>query len=224
MGKMKDQNSPELFARDVDSLRIVLGARASNPEMKAARMLEGRIKARSGARASTITENDGNPAGEKGIVVLVGVPGNHDMLQDLVPALRMKLPSLPDIEKIHSEGFALRTATVDGIRYVVVAGSDGRGTIYGVGELLRSIIYNIDGIDLPHLDFIDKPALPLRGTVALSVGPNYDATKFAELRPQTEEERAWGVEDMILVGANTFKTMEEMAREYGLMTGRSTIA
>jgi len=221
---MSNDIMPGLFVRNVDSLLVITGARASKPEIKAAEILGNRIQARSGATARVVKEGGRNLAPENGITALVGVPGNHGILGKLVGYLKIDLPGLPDTEEIHPEGFALRTKTVDGTRYVVVAGSDGRGTIYGVGELLRRLTFHEGSIDIPHIDFSDRPALPMRGTVAVSVGPNLDATRVADLRPQTDEERLWGVEDMMLVGANILRTMEDVAREYGLMVSRGSLA
>jgi len=216
-------NEEGLFAVGIKKALIVLASGASGPELRAAEMLCWRIDRRSSVEAKIVVEETPDASAEPGggtLIFLVGKLDSHELLSSMADRLGLKLPTLPDTERIHPEGFAIRTGEADGSRYVLLAGCDDRGTIYGVGALLRSMIYRDGSFDVPRLDLVDQPAFPLRGTGALSVGPNPVAVELADLRNQTEEERDREIEEMILSGANTFRSMEEMAREYGLMTSR----
>jgi hypothetical protein len=208
---MHETNRPQLsqhFAADIHTIMVVAGKEAALAETKAIEILVKRILSRSRVDAVVVQENppdDVSGIDSQDIIFVVGTPGRHALLGSLMGQVGLKLPTLPDTDLRHPEGFAVRTVLIDGLPHVLVAGVDERGVIYGVGALLRAMTLGPSAIDLPHLDLVEKPAFPYRGTVALSVSPNKLLRELGNLRPQTNEDVTTGIEDLMLLGANVFR-------------------
>ena len=184
-------------------------------------ILESRILARSSVIIRRAVE--GTAEAEEALrtaqaAFLVGRTGGHGLLASIGRELGIQLPCLPDTDKVHPESFAIRTADLDGKRKVLLLGADQRGTIYGVGEALRSITYLPAAIRIPQIDVREKPAFRLRGP-ATGSGPNPALVELGQMRPQTEEERLWAFQDHAFLGANVAHDFDrEWAKDLGLMT------
>jgi alpha-glucuronidase len=76
-----------------------------------------------------------------------------------VDEVRKEFPALPVPQSIGREGFWLGRTLRHGHPFVVVAGADERGVLYGAFALLRRIA---TGADLTQLDLHEQPAMPIR--------------------------------------------------------------
>ena len=56
-----------------------------------------------------------------------------------VAEIRKTLPSLAELPELADDGFLLKMMAADGRNYLIVAGSNDRGVLYGVFALLRRI-------------------------------------------------------------------------------------
>ena len=81
--------------------------------------------------------------------VVVGTPRSSAIIA------RLALP----LEELGSEGYCIRSMTIDGRRVLVIAANKDVGVLYGVFALLRRVQtrQSIDGLDLR-----ERPAMPLR--------------------------------------------------------------
>jgi alpha-glucuronidase len=147
-------------------LLIVTGQQASGPEAKAADIFKSRLLKRSAVAVDTVKEDA--PDLQKQIegsdaVFVAGSPAHTKLVASLMGQLQMTLPALPNSEKLHPEGFAVKSGKVGPVNYYLIAGADDRGVLYGVGCMLRAITYLPDAVVLPAMDAKEKPAFPLRG-------------------------------------------------------------
>ncbi len=217
----KDQGSAKGDGWSYSTLGLIGGERAGPIECKALDMLASRILARSSVHIKRATE--GTPPAQEAVetcdvVFLVGMLETHRLLALHAERSGLVLPCLPDSCRVHPEGFAIKVADTEEKRYVMIAGADGRGTIYGVGAMLRLMTYLPNGVVIPVVDLRDKPAFKLRGPATVS-GPNPVLTEMARMRPRTKEEGMVAFEDHVLLGANVSAAVhDELARSCGLMT------
>jgi hypothetical protein len=134
-------------AADLDLTRAVVVAPAplAGPERQAVRMLIEEVARRSWAewKQADSLPTDGRPA------IVVG----------RATAVRGLVPSLPP-DKVGAEGYRVGASGP----VVYVAGDDARGTLFGVGRLLRELRIGRDRVTLPA-DFAvaSTPKTPLRG-------------------------------------------------------------
>ncbi len=147
-------------------LVIVTGQNASGPELKTADVLKSRLVKRSTVTVDIAKEDA--PGLQKAMeaaqaVFVVGSPANNKLVQNLMGQMQMALPALPNSEKLHPEGFAVKSGKVGPVNYFVISGADDRGVLYGVGCMLRAITYLPNAVALPAIDAKEKPAFPLRG-------------------------------------------------------------
>ena len=177
---------------------IVRGVGSSRAEEKSAELLADRILKRSAVEVEIVTEGAVMP--EADVTFVVGTFENNGLAARLASELGAPLPVLPRSGKAHPEGFAVKSGPVDDRDFVVVEGTDARGVLYGVGWVLRALAYLPEGVVVPAMDAVEKPAFSLRGGKA--TGPNSRSREFGNLRPRSEEEHREIVEDLLLEGAN----------------------
>lgn len=192
---------------EAKSLRIVLGEARSDPEAKAADLLQRRLLERSHMKVA--------PAEAADVLVVLGTVASNPMLEELSPGIERRF-SLPISEDPHPEAFAVQTLDQGGQKHVLICGSDVRGVFYGVGAFLRSISYAPDHINIPSLELAEHLALIYRG--GTPTGPGSRAIEFGDLRPQTEADLVRRMEDLILVGANIIGGDLELVRSYGMQS------
>jgi len=200
-------------------LAIITGSQSGSPELKAAAILESRILKRSSVTVERAPEQAANAEAimaNADVVLVIGSPTGNSLSADLMRVLGMTLPGLPNSDSTHPEGFAVKSGTVDGRNYVVVAGADERGTMYGVGWLLRAMTYLPGLVIVPPVDAKEKPAFPIRG--GNPRGPGSRARQYGNLRPGTHEEHLEMMEDLMLLGTNIFEGAPEFVRSYGMLT------
>ncbi len=213
------RTQPEIRAT---KLVVITGSESGQPELKAAEILENRIEKRSSVAVEKAPEQAAKVEAlmaNSDVVFVVGSPEGNSLSAHLMRELRMTLPALPNSDTVHPEGFAVKSGTVDGRNYVVVAGVDERGTLYGVGWLLRALTYLPDAVIIPPIDVEEKPAFPMRG--GSPSGPGSRARQYGNLRPRTPEEGLETMEDLVLLGTNLF---EAAPASFGMDTYSSITA
>ncbi len=201
-------------------LAIVTDNQCTGAELKAIEILKARILKRSSVAIETAKED--TPEAKELIakadaIFVVGSPKGTGFAGHLMHDIGLKLPALPNSDKIHPEGFAVKTEAVGGPKiFVVIAGADDRGTIYAVGHVLRAMTYLPDAVLVPNIDAREKPAFLLRG--GRPTGPGSRARELGNLRPQTAQETQEVMEDLMLLGTNVFEGDPPLVRSYGMLT------
>ena len=200
-------------------LAIVTGQQAGPPELRAGEILRSRVIKRS-AVAVDVVKEDAPDAGKliagADAVVVVGVPSHNKLVATLTRDMQMALPTLSNSDTAHPEGFAVKGGKVGATHYVVVAGVDGRGTLYGVGCLLRAMTFLPEAVVIPPIDSVQKPAFLLRG--GRPTGPGSRAKELGNLRPQTADEHREVMEDLMLLGTNIYEGDPAEMAAYGMLT------
>jgi hypothetical protein len=171
---------------DLTSAVIVVAADAPVPEQKAADMLADEIEKRTFVRLAIA-----NSAPAKTVAAIA--IGTKDSLGKAVPALAENIET-PGA----AEGYTVRA--ILGYRAtVLVVGADARGTLFGVGRLLRELRMTRGSITLPRIDITSSPKVALRGH---QVG----------YRPKVNTYDGWTVDmyeqyirDMIVFGTNAIE-------------------
>jgi len=207
------------FPNVVNAARIciVLGSDCTVPESKAAQILEARILKRSRIETRSVSENEAyGGMNWSDVTFVLGSPCTNELTKDMMEELEAELPTLPDTDKQHPEGFVVKSGIFEENNVVLITGVDDRGTIYGVGWVLRAITFRSDHIEVPDIDIQQEPAFPIRGAYIRGAGAY--TKKFGDVRPQTEGELREMMEDHLLIGVNTLQDDPEVARPYGMMT------
>lgn len=198
------------------SAEIRIGQRAGTVEVNTAQLLLNRLTELGGPEVTLTTEGQTAQAASDSLLILFGVPVNHDELTAFFDAER--IPPLTQLTP-GPEGFLVE-AHFDAPRPVLIAaGIDPRGTLYAVGEILRQGILEPSSVILPsNLSVRSAPAFEVRGT---QYGQSHIAKSKAKVRDWTTEETQRVILDYALAGANTFEAspgpMYDFLRSYGLM-------
>lgn len=201
----------EVVSDEVRSISICIGEEASEVEFKAAQLLKNRILEKSQIAVDVGSEKMLESSNQ--LIVLLGRPDHHEEIRNQFDKHRIqKLSELAP----GPEGFLLKRIK----NQVVVAGTDDRGCLYGVGELLRQIEQREDHILVPYkLNIRSAPAFEIRGT---QYGQSGVAKRLAKVRDWTDEETQRMILDYALGGANIFSVspgpMYDFVKSYGLMT------
>ncbi len=95
----------------------------------------------------------------KSLGVEATAPKDGAILLGTLPEIHAALASLTLPDKLEADGFWLKNATVGGSHYLVVAGGDERGVLYGSFALMRKIAL---GESLAALDEKQAPYAPVR--------------------------------------------------------------
>jgi hypothetical protein len=169
---------------DLSHAVVVSYARPAGPEAKAVQMLVDEVESRTRVRWSVrrSAPRDGSP------YIVVG-----DRSAYPVP------PAIAGQESAWNatDGYAVVSTDAPSAESVVVLGADARGTLYGVGRLLRNLHMSRDKVTVDSgLKIASKPSQPLRGH---QLG----------YRPKTNSYDGWNialwehyVRDLAVFGAN----------------------
>src|SRR5436190_11994686 len=87
------------------------------------------------------------------------VPRESAIVIGTVDQIRQAAPQLAPDSRTKAEGFSLRTVRNQGVRFLVIAGDDDRGVLYGTFALLRKIAV---GESITDLDQKEVPYSPVR--------------------------------------------------------------
>jgi hypothetical protein len=209
----------EPAGQTVSRVGVLCGKDNSEPEAKAATILASRILKRSDVKVKVAVNSDAKPSAifdSAELVFVVGTPEKDGTVRQLMQQSGARLPTLPNSTRIHPEGFAVKSGRCEGKPCVVIAGSDPRGTLYGVGAVLRAMTYLPDKIVVPALHLCEKPALWMRG--GQPSGPGSRAREFGKLRPRTGEEHLEMMEDYMLLGTNVYGGDPKFLHSYDMLT------
>ena len=203
--------SAKAFGAPFDAVTVVTGAEANEYEQRYARLLQGRLEAKASIRVAV---QDAPPQG--GLAVYLGVAERHPLLRQVCEERGVRPPAHLDPG---AEGFVLQSLPDNTL---VAIGSDTRGVLYAVGEILRQAVGRGDYVEFPmNLAMREAPRFRYRGTLAWQ---GHTITELTGARKWTEQEACDNVLNYALAGANTFELwageqgfLYRLVRDYGLM-------
>lgn len=176
-------------------IHIQLGQDSGAIEERTAALLKERLTESGGGKV-TIGHDAIADTGERALLVLFGVAGNHAEIGKRFESAR--IASVTDRDP-GPEGFHIKCMDS---HVLVAAAADNRGSLYAVGELLRRIRILPNSFEVPlTLDVRTAPAFEIRGT---QFGQSGVAKNLAKVRDWTEAETQRAILDDALAGANTF--------------------
>ena len=87
------------------------------------------------------------------------VSGESAVVLATIAQLRQSAPQLAPTGDLETDGFWLRTVRVNGARFIVIAGQNDRGVLYGAFAFLRKVAM---GDSIADLDVKENPYSPIR--------------------------------------------------------------
>ncbi|HZR58365.1 MAG TPA: alpha-glucuronidase family glycosyl hydrolase [Terriglobales bacterium] len=87
------------------------------------------------------------------------LPNEDALVLGTVEDMRRVFPNLPSDKKFSGDGFWLKTTKAHGHSYLIIAGANDRGVLYGTFALLRKIAQQES---LSSLDEVETPYAPIR--------------------------------------------------------------
>ncbi|MCB9208752.1 MAG: hypothetical protein H6610_02575 [Ignavibacteriales bacterium] len=203
-----------LFAEGNNSVEILVSKTASSIEINVANLLKERLLEKSINSVKVTPSNSLNQ--NSSVKIILGIPQNHGILVEIF--YKNRIDKLSEIAP-GPEGFLLRTISLNPLE-IIIAGVDERGCLYGVGEFLRQIKIEDNGLVIENnLNIRTAPAFEIRGT---QFGQSHVAKRLAKVRDWTEDETKRVVLDYALAGANIFNVDEgpmfDFIKSFGLMT------
>ncbi|HUE15866.1 MAG TPA: DUF4838 domain-containing protein [Planctomycetaceae bacterium] len=199
------------------AVHLVSGPKADAIESRSVTLLRDRI-----AEITTAPVTVGPfPQRFAGLVVCIGTISSHPDLATRAKELGIAQPSGLDPG---AEGFVLKSKKVRGQQVVLAIGSDRRGVLYAVGEILRRMVGRGGTVSFPgELSIRRAPRWPVRGLI-VSQGATMRQLTGARAWTTLELQRAHL--DYALSGANTFELDENegpdgmyaFLKSYGLDT------
>ncbi len=177
---------------DLTKAVVVLPSSATPIEMQAAVMLVEEVEKRAHVRWE---RTNALPSSASAVVVL----GSVETLRHAGDGLASRVPLAKNAISQASDGFQIGVQTTP-FPLVFIAGNDPRGSLFGVGRLLRELI-------------LERGVAQLRDDFAISTAPR-TALRGHQLgyRPKTNSYDAWDVEqweqyirDLIIFGCNAIE-------------------
>ena len=174
---------------DFSKSSVFLQNKKNAPLQKAVQVLREEIQTR-----CKLTLPEINKLGsEEKQVIIIGLESGMDKLPETIRAAIHKLP------ETGKDGYKI---TLIDNKTIVIAGHDERGTLYGVGYLLRKMELHTGSVLIPgELNISSTPTYPIRGH---QMG----------YRPKTNAYDAWSVaqfdryiRDLAIFGANSIEIM-----------------
>ncbi|MCE5218357.1 discoidin domain-containing protein, partial [bacterium] len=160
-------------------LRILLGAQATAPEVRAAELFQAEVKRRTGLEVPI----GGAPAGEASLTL-----GTAETCAEA----RAFREGHAELRSMGADAFHLATVPDSQHRLFVLGESPG-GVVAGVGKLLRACRYAPGELTMPGLSLTDTPRLPVRGIYFATHFFNfYHVAPLAEVDAVIEEFALWG--------------------------------
>ena len=201
------------------SVHLVPGTKTDAIESRYVKLLRDRI-----AEITTAPVTVGAfPQGFAGLVVCIGTIPSHPELATRAKEFGVAPPSEFDPG---AEGFILASKKVRGQQVVLAIGSDRRGVLYAVGEILRRMVGRDGTVSFPdELRIRCAPRWPVRGLI---VTQGQTMRQLTGARAWTTLEWHRAHLDYALAGANTFELDENEGRDglYAFVTsyGLNTLA
>lgn len=178
------------------AVHIVSGSQADDVESRYVSLLKDRLGV-----TSTVPVTVGRlPEKFAGLAIHIGTLQSHPALKALANRLAVTLPTDADPGP---EGFVLASKSDSGRQSVLAIGSDRRGVLYAVGELLRQIVGRGPLVEFPvNLDLRRAPRWPVRGLI---VTQGATICELTGARKWTRDELREAHLNYALAGANTFE-------------------
>ena len=191
-----------LVSDGVAKAAIIIGENTSPPGSKIAEVLAARIARRTACRLPIRGARDvSDEKSAEGVNIVIGTPTGNSLVGRLCRKFNLDAPAL---ENVGPSGFAVYALREGGRGWIIVSGSDSRGTICGVGKLLRRIDFTEGGASLPtmnHVEKIDPDQLMLVQQQKPSQWGNAFMDAPAELlREYIEDMALWGSTDFVTLG------------------------
>ncbi|MBN1348305.1 hypothetical protein JXJ21_02760 [candidate division KSB1 bacterium] len=187
------------------NIQLIVGDNATETELRIAGILRQRILWFS--RVS-IDISTARTTGNSDFLIYLGRAGHHRILDSLCATHNITLPGRT---RSAPEGFAVKSLRLDNIPTWIAVGTDHRGALYAIGELLRHITFEPDCILCDSFEVRTAPAYRYRGFEA----------RQGEAMQKITHARLWGDEDKFrlnidyaLAGANCFYTEWEPGPVY----------
>jgi len=181
------------------SVRLVPGSKRDPVESRYVDLLRERIAEISSAQISV----GAFPQEFDGLVVCIGTLQSQPELAARAHELGVELPRSLDPG---TEGFVLASKKSHGRQVVLAIGSDRRGVLYAVGEILRRMVGRGEAVVFPtELNVRCAPRWPIRGLI---VSQGDTLRKLTGARKWTTRELQQAHLDYALAGANTFELDE----------------
>lgn len=107
-------------------------------------------------------------------IILIGGMHSSPRIVELIS----KGTTGPDVNQANSDSFTIKTVTEGGRNYLILAGSNGRGTIYSVYHLFENYLHcgffedgdqipRMQTIELPNIDVREKPHFGIRANIPI---------------------------------------------------------
>jgi len=191
-----------LVSDGVAKAAIIVGDKSAPPENKIAEVLAARIARRTACRLPIRGARDvSDEKSAEEVNIVIGTPTGNSLVGRLCRKFNLDAPAL---ENVGPSGFAVYALREGGRGWIIVSGSDARGTICGVGKLLRRIDFTEGGASLPtmnHVEKIDPDQLMLVQQQKPPQWGNAFMDAPAELlREYIEDMALWGSTDFVTLG------------------------
>jgi hypothetical protein len=200
------------------AVHVVPGTKADAVESRYVALLRDRI-----AEITTAPVRVGpfDQAGAAGLLVCIGTLASHPELASHAREVGVSPPEKLDPG---AEGFVLASKKVHGRQIVLAIGSDRRGVLYAIGEILRQMVGRGGEVAFPEsLNLRCAPRWPVRGLI---VSQGFTMRQLTGARAWTKDELRRAYLDFAFAGANTFELdenegpggMYDYLKSYGLDT------
>ncbi len=177
---------------------MVLGSKSTAAERNICKVLQARIRKRTGCEVAIVEEKGASgKIPNSGVVVVVGAPSGNALSQQLCNESGRLVPTP---ESVGPGGFVIHTMDHDGKTWVLLAGSDTRGTSCAVGKFLRNIDFSDHDATVGRLKIIDKiDSAEVMDSLQFKPcqwgNPFMDAP-IEQIREYTEDMALWGSSSM----------------------------
>ena len=179
------------FGALFEDVTIITGSEANEYETRYAELLKNRLETK-----ARIEVGLREPPAQDGLTIYLGTADRHPLLRQVCEERGVRLPAYLDPG---AEGFVLQSISSNRL---VAIGSDTRGVLYAVGEILRQAVGRGNAIELPtDLEIREAPRFRYRGTL---VSQGYTITQLTKSRKWTVPEWHDALLNYALAGANTF--------------------
>jgi len=191
-----------LVSDGVAKAAIIVGDKSAPPENKIAEVLAARIARRTACRLPIRGARDvSDEKSAEEVNIVIGTPTGNSLVGRLCRKFNLDAPAL---ENVGPSGFAVYALREGGRGWIIVSGSDSRGTICGVGKLLRRIDFTESGASLPTMNQVEKIDPDQLMLVQQQKPPQW-GNAFMDapaelLREYIEDMALWGSTDFVTLG------------------------
>lgn len=168
---------------------ILISKTCNSIECKSVEIFIGKVLERTGCKIGTLY--NGVEIRKKGYkTILIIGKDSIDYAQ------KMKLINVPLKDRVpNEEGFDISTISKKGITYILVNSTCDRGTLFGVGKLLRETSFTDNYATVPEINITSAPEHKIRATLITShiAGMGYGFWKEKNWEEYVEELALWGM-------------------------------